>query len=136
MKFMKYSGLLRPIIAMAIPVFLALGGCASQQHSIAPPATPEQLAAIRDEYRGSDPMARVGQVTDVLQSDHLALVGSVSVKDFAVGDVITFLDSNRQVLTLGTVEAINRSNITVRYEPPDKTGREPVIGDLAVRAIK
>jgi len=119
-----------------LPVFLALSGCLSQDHPVAPPATPEQLAAIRDEYRSSDPMARVGQVTDVLLSDHLALVGSISVRDFAVGDIITFMDSNRQVLTLGTVEAINRSNITVRYQPPDKDGRDPVIGDLAVRAIR
>ena len=133
---MKDSAMLRPIIAVTILVFITLSACAPQQLAIAPPATPEQLAAIRDEYRSSDPMARVGQVTDVLPADHLALVGSIAVKDFSVGDIITFLDSNRQVLTMGTVEAINRSNITVRYEPPDKTGREPVTGDLAVRAIR
>jgi hypothetical protein len=133
---MKDSAPLRPIIAVMIAVFLALIGCATPTPPMAPPATPEQLAAIRDEYRSSDPMARVGLVTDVLAGDRLALVGSVAVKDFAVGDIITFIDSNRQVLTMGTVEAINASNLTVRYEAPDKTGRDPVAGDLAVRAIR
>ena len=107
----------------------------SQSQSLAPPVTPEQLAQLRENYRAQDADARVGQVTAVLPSSRLASVGGVPAADFSIGDIITFLDSNGKILAMGKVEAIAGDSLTVRYDPPGKNGRDPVIGDIAVRAI-
>lgn len=45
------------------------------------------------------------------------------------------MDSNQAVLTMGHVEAINPNSLTVRYDPPSDQGREPLVGDMGVRAI-
>jgi hypothetical protein len=103
--------------------------------AVAPPVTSAQLAVIRDQYRRMDPEARVGVVTAVLPSSHLASVGSIPAKDFSVGDVVSFIDSNQVLLTMGHVETVTQSSIIVKYDPPAATGREPVQGDMAVRAI-
>ncbi len=36
---------------------------------------------------------------------------------------------------MGHVETINQNLIIVKYDTPDKAKREPVQGDMAVRAI-
>ena len=124
------------ITAALLLAMMGLTGClTSQSESIAPPVSPEQLAQMRDQFRRDDREARVGLVTAVLPSANLAAVGSIPVKDFTVGDIITFIDSNGKTLTLGNVEAINRNSITVRYANPARHGRAPVKGDAAVRAI-
>src|SRR5271154_2988734 len=106
------------IIALLVFVAVAINGCMTAPEPIAPPVSPEQLAQMRDEYRRTDADARVGLVTAVLASDTLASVGEVPVKDFTVGDIISFVDSNGKVVTMGTVEAINRHSLTVRYATP------------------
>ncbi|MGD0462284.1 MAG: hypothetical protein ABSB74_07325 [Tepidisphaeraceae bacterium] len=121
------------LIVPAILVILA--GCSESSLPPAPPVTVAQLTAIRDQYRKTDPEARVGVVTAVLPSAHLASVGSIPVQDFTVGDVVTFIDSNQATLTMGHVDAVNPNSIIVRYDPPDRHGREPLQGDMAVRAI-
>ncbi len=123
------------IIAALVYVALGLNGCTTASEPIAPPVSPEQLAQMRDEYRRTDADARVGVVTAVLASNNLASVGEVPVKDFTVGDIISFVDSNGKVVTMGTVEAINHNSLTVKYATPGRHGRAPVEGDAAVRAI-
>jgi hypothetical protein len=113
----------------------ALNGCSSGNVPPAPPITPEQLTQLQQTYRSQDPDARVGEVTAVLSSSSLASVSDVPLKDFTEGDVITFLDSNGKILTMGKVEAVTPNSLTVKYDPPGKGGREPAIGDVAVRAI-
>ena len=116
--------------------FAALAtGCGSNESSPpAPPATPQQLNALRSQFMQSDPMARLGVVTAVLPSGHLAQVGDVPVADFTTGDIITFLDSKQKVLAMGHVEGIGPGTLTVRYDR-QSGGRDPLVGDLAVRAI-
>jgi hypothetical protein len=123
----------RLIAVAALPIMMT--GCLTQSLPVAPPVTSAQLAVIRDQYRRTDPEARVGVVTAVLPSSHLASVGSIPTKDFTIGDVVSFIDSNQVLLTMGHVETINQSSVIVKYDPPAATGREPVQGDMAVRAI-
>lgn len=130
---MNKTAISRLIVASILPVILA--GCSVGSLPPAPPVTAAQLSAIRDQYRQSDPEARVGLVTAVLPSANLAFVGSVPGQDFTVGDVITFIDSNQATLTMGHVETINTHSIIVRYDLPTRQGREPLVGDMAVRAI-
>jgi len=99
------------------------------------PVSQSQYVAVRNDYQKHNPDARVGLVTAVLTSEHLASVGSVQVKDFAVGDIISFIDANGNTFAIGQVEAISNNRLDVRYQPP-ANGREPIAGDLAVRAIK
>jgi hypothetical protein len=123
------------IIPLLVLVALGFNGCATAPEPITPPVSGEQLAQMRDEYRRTDSEARVGLVTSVLASDNLASVDGVPVKDFTIGDIISFVDSNGKVVTMGTVEAINRNSLTVRYANPGPHGRVPTEGDAAVRAI-
>jgi hypothetical protein len=123
------------IIAALVYIAVGLNGCMTAPEPIAPPVSPEQLTQMRDEYRRTDADARVGIVTAVLASNNLASVGEVPVKDFTIGDIISFVDSNGKVVTMGTVEAINHNSLTVRYVNPTRHGRAPVEGDAAVRAI-
>jgi hypothetical protein len=123
------------IVPVLIFAMLGVSGCLTFSQPIAPPVTPEQLQQMRDEYRRTDRAARVGLVMAVLPSANLASVGDVPVKDFTVGDIITFVDSNGKTLTMGTVEAINGNSLTVKYVNPSSAGRAPLEGDAAVRAI-
>ena len=124
------------IIAALVLGTVGLNGCGSTaSEPIAPPVSNGQLAQMRDEYRRTDSEARVGLVKSVLASDSLALVGEVPVKDFTIGDVISFVDSNGKVVALGTVEAVNRNSLTVHYAISGPHGRAPAEGDAAVRAI-
>jgi hypothetical protein len=99
------------------------------------PVSQEQFITIRNDYQRHNPDARVGMVTAVLRSAHLASVGSVAVQDFALGDVVSFIDADGNVIATGQVEAINNNLLDVRYKT-SADGDDPVKGDLAVRAIK
>jgi hypothetical protein len=125
----------RTLIFAIIPT-LFLIACHQQEEPPAPPVTEAQLSELRSTYHSQDPNARVGVVTAVLESSNLASVGKVPVKDFTVGDIITFLDSNGKVLALGKVEAVNPDSLTVRYDiSGDKSYRAPAVGDVAARFI-
>jgi hypothetical protein len=127
----------RTLITALVPALLALTACHHEEEPPAPPVTDAQLTELRNTYHSQDSQARVGVVTAVLESSNLASVGKVPVKDFAVGDIITFMDSNGKVLTLGKVEAINFDTVTVLYTPPtDKGTRAPAVGDVAARFIR
>jgi hypothetical protein len=133
MPVMNKTVISRLIAIAALPVMMA--GCLNDSLPPAPPVTAAQLAVIRDQYRRTDAEARVGVVTAVLPGAQLASVGSIPTRDFSVGDVVSFIDSNQALLTMGHVETINQNSIIVKYDPPAKTGREPLAGDMAVRAI-
>jgi hypothetical protein len=127
---------LQGLIVLALAgAMISFSGCMSVAPPPAPPVTPEQLSQLRETYQSQDAEARVGEVTAVLPGSHLASVQNVPLKDFTEGDIITFLDSNGKILTMGKVEAISPNSLTVRYDPPQKDGREPAVGDVAVRAI-
>jgi hypothetical protein len=123
------------MIASVVAGLFLFAGCGQEPEPIAPPVTDAQLQNLRSTYRQQDATARVGVVTAVLESEHLASVGKVPTRDFTEGDIITFMDSNGKVLTLGKVEAVNADNLAVKYETPDKNGRAPMRGDVAVRFI-
>jgi hypothetical protein len=123
------------MIASVIAGVFLIGGCHQESVPPAPPVTDAQLQALRAQYRQTDATARVGVVTSVLESANLASVSKVPTKDFVEGDIITFMDSNGNVLTLGTVEKVNVDNLAVKYSTPDKKGRVPAPGDVAARFI-
>ena len=127
---------MRPILITSFVALIVIAGCHSGSESVAPPVTDAQLANLREVYRQAYPASHVGVVTAVLDSDNLASVAKVPVKDFTVGDIITFMDSNGKTLTMGKVEAVNADNLAVHYETPGKNGRAPVPGDVAVRLIR
>ncbi len=69
---------------IAIALLAVIAGCMTSPLAVAPPVTTAQLAVIRDQYRRTDPEARVGVVTAILLLPELASVGSVPTKDFTV----------------------------------------------------
>lgn len=122
---------------MVVTSLLALG-CAPREQQAGEEDTPmlstaEQTAEqLRRSYQQADPDARVGVVMAVRDELRLAAVGQVPVSDFRDGDTITFIDLNEQVLAHGTVASIEEGLLVVRYEPA-QDGRDPRVGDLAIR---
>jgi len=120
---------LLPFIALAC----LLAACSESSNDA--PISQERLSVIRSDYQRQNPDARVGLVTAVLPHEHLASVGSVPTKDFAVGDVVSFIDPSGDIIATGQVEAIADNRLQVRYAASTED-RDPEVGDLAVRAIK
>ena len=122
-----------PAMALSSALLLTTG-CKSTSEPPAAPVTPEQLSQMRSTFRHEDPDARVGVVVQVLPGSHLASVGDVPLKDFTEGDIISFVDSSGKILAMGKVETIKTDSLIVRYDV-SPSGRDPVVGDAAVRAI-
>lgn len=117
------------VVAMFL-VSMMLIGCKS---------TPKTLDAagiqqVRTSYTKVDPNARLGVVIAVLADKGLVAVGDLPVADFAEGDVLVLLDKDQKVIGAGTVVAKTANALHVKYDVTTPKGREPVIGDLAVRS--
>jgi hypothetical protein len=128
------SPMSRFALAISLAFVCTIGGCNSDT-TMNSPVDQQQYEEIRAEYQRHNPDARVGLVTAVLPDEHLASVGSVPVKDFSLGDIVSFIDADGDIIATGQVEAISNNRLNVRYTPPSE-GRNPIRGDLAVRAIK
>lgn len=100
---------------------------------MSPPADMPLLASVRMDIQRTDPNAIVGYVTQTLPKERLAAVGQMPVSDFRLGQVLVFIDVKQSRLTTGVVRRITSEEIHVQYQPPPKDGREPRVGDLAVR---
>ena len=117
---------------------LALGmfGCASQKKAeempVAPPASESRVMEIRQSYQRHDPNAQVGVVVAVESGANLAAVGDVMLDKIRENDVMTFIDSNENPIANGTVVRKTSNAAHVKYETTSG-GRDPVIGDLAVK---
>jgi hypothetical protein len=94
-----------------------------------PPPSPQDAAAARGRIMQSDPNARVGIVAAVAPETHLAAVGDLPLQDFAIGDVLTFIDAAEKPFNNGTVVNASSQYLHVRYEA-DR--RAPRVGELAV----
>jgi hypothetical protein len=121
-------------LALAGALFLTTG-CKSSSQSTAPPPTPQQLEEMRNTFGRGHPDVRVGEVIAVLPSSHLAQVADVPLKDFTVGDIISFIDSSDNTVAMGRVEAVKPDSLIVHYDVSAQNGRDPLIGDAAVRAF-
>ena len=109
-------------------------GCdGKSRRDMTPPADMPLLASVRMDIQRSDPNAIVGYVTQTLPKERLAAIGQVPVNDFRLGQVLVFIDVRQNRLTTGVVRRITSEEIHVQYQPPPRDGREPRVGDLAVR---
>jgi hypothetical protein len=111
-----------------------LTGCQSPpKDTSAPPANEETLRLIRQSFTATDPKAIVGLVIAVLPDQMYAAVGDIDVKDFTEGEVVTFIDSNKNPLENGIIKKVTSDALHVQYEAPGPGSRAPKVGDLAVR---
>ena len=127
-----------PIVLLAMVVVAAglLSGCRAdkEQQAPAPPATEDRVRMIRQSYQTIDPGARVGLVAETLPEYRLVAVSEMPVDEFREGDVVTFIDTNEEVLVNGRVVAKTDDALHVKYDEPSKPGqRAPQKGDMAVR---
>jgi len=129
--------MLRLSLVASTLICAALLGCQSDAENPSTPphaVTHQELLAIRQSFQRADPAVRVGLVMASDVPARLAAVGDVDVNDFHGGDVVSFLDSNRATLSLGTVDSVVNDMVIVRFEV-QPGGRAPQAGDLAVRAV-
>jgi hypothetical protein len=124
---MRFRGMLVATLMAGV-----LAGC--QHKKAAPvPLAPEAVQEIRQSYMSVDPKARVGVVIAALPEKGLVAVGDVPVADFKEGDVVVFIDNHRQVIAAGKVVAKTADALHVSYDLAGAHGREPGVGDLAVK---
>src|SRR2546421_403243 len=97
-------------------------GCTSRKPApeppVAPPATEQTLAMVRQQYQAQDPSARVGIVTAVMRDANLAEVKGIDPRECRENEPITFIDTYQDVLTNGTIVWVNPDSLHVRFESP------------------
>jgi hypothetical protein len=123
---MRWAGV---AVLMSVVV---VAGC--QRKAAEGPVAPVPVGAdARARIARLAPGAAIGTVIAVLAEDRLVAVGEVQVRDFHVGDVVSFMGGEEQPIGTGVVVNIVRDTLHVRYEASSAVGRAPVVGDLAVR---
>ena len=119
------------ILSLALAGMMG-SGCANKSKSDGaklPPPSAQDAAAVRERFMRTNPQARVGIVAAVSPELHMVAVGDVPLQDFAIGDVITFIDPAEKPFNTGTVVNASSQYLHVRYE---KDRRAPRVGELAV----
>jgi len=132
--------MLRYCLAAGLLAFCAIVGCEPLPPETPPPAqshpfSQQEMVSRRESLRKLKPDARVGLVKSVLGSNSTAGIGDVDVKDFTKGDVISFIDSNDNTVSMGSVIGVEGNLLIVHYDV-NAGGRAPLEGDLAIRMIK
>lgn len=123
------------LIGLLASLTLAPPGCASKTGGASEDPAPDatRVAQIRQDIRATDPGAVVGVVTHVLSSRNYAAVGDMPLADLRVGQPMTFIDSNRRIVTHGIIRRITSTEAHVEFERAVGTARTVRVGDLAVR---
>ena len=128
----------RWILAVVITSAVAATGCAKKKPPSKPspaPATAQQEQQIREDYFRAYPDSRVGVVTATLKhaNGYFVSVGDVPASDFREGEIVTFVDPHRHVLTTGTVVRVLPNDVHVLVDRPRGDGRMPGVGDIAIK---
>lgn len=116
-------------------ITLGLLGCANRnaEAPMAPAASESRIMEIRQEYQRKDANTQVGVVVAVEKSESLAAVSDVMLDKFRENDVVTFIDSSEKPIANGVIIRKTANNLHVKYEEIKPDGRDPVVGDLAVK---
>jgi hypothetical protein len=124
----------------AVALLLVAGaavGCRSSNKTkastTARPASAADVQAIRNAYFRAYPESRVGVIIATRPQDRLVAVGQVNPSDFAQGQSVYFLDSQRHVLATGRIVRVLSDSVHAEYEPPAAGRRAPKTGDVMVR---
>lgn len=111
---------------------IGIVGCAKTPPADVPAepvmATPETLSDVRDFFQKAKAGSLVGQV--VATNNNLCAVIEIPVKEAKIGQIVTFVDKDKNTVNNGTVVAIVEDSLHVRF---DATGKRPVQkGDFAL----
>jgi len=121
-------------VCTAVLAGLMLIGCRTQPKAqVVVAADDSAIARVRESFKRIDPESQVGPVIAAVPEDRLVAVGDVPVKEFTVGELLMFVDSDQNPLVSGTVTQITGDALHVRYDPPAAGRRVPNVGDLAVK---
>ena len=123
------------VVAGAWGMCLVAGCAPSRLATKDVPEARQTADEIRERYQRINPANRLGVVLAVLQKENLAAVGDIAVKDFALGDVLMFIDDSENPIVDGTVVNVTDNALHLRYSKPKLGRREPKPGDLAVRVV-
>ncbi|MEO6435433.1 MAG: hypothetical protein ABIP55_06680 [Tepidisphaeraceae bacterium] len=125
------------LVTLIVAAAFCTGGCGPMKKGTpkpAPrPASSATVEQIRAAYTRAYPESRVGVVIAARPQDNLVAVGEVKGTDFRDNQVVTFIDSDQQLLATGSVVRMLDDSIHVRYEKPARGGREPRVGDVMVK---
>ena len=118
---------------------LALTSGCKRTHEPAAQAAParseQRIAEVRESLVRQNPSAIVGPVVEALPAKRLAAIADVPVEQFRRGDIITFVNTNVDVIDTGRVVNITKDQVHVRYDTPGPGQREPKVGDLGVLVV-
>lgn len=124
----------RQYVALGLIAISIVAGCRSVrgQHAYRP-ASIEVLNQIRAHYASVDPNALVGRVVATLPQNGLIAVGDMPLDQFKIGDTLVIIDTKQKIVAAGKVVRMTDNALHLSYDVAP-SGRDPRLGDLAVRA--
>jgi len=131
-------GTLGGLILITVCAVALAAGCAKKKPPSKPspqPASGEQIQSIRNDYFRAYPDSRVGVVTATLKhaNGYFVSVGDVPGRDVREGEIVTFIDGHRHVLTTGSIVRVLADSVHVLVDPPRGDGRMPGVGDVMIK---
>jgi hypothetical protein len=129
------GGLVLSALALAV-------GCQSSPPPAPPVAQPspqekgEHYRVLRSQYLAANPGSQVGVVIATLPANKLAGVRDVDYKQFTVGDILSIVDDQMNILANARVVKVDTDLLQVEYDRVFGASREPEVGDIAIRAVQ
>jgi hypothetical protein len=131
----------RPAVSLTALLLLAavvlLGGCRRKSMPTTTeaelPPQPVNYPEARARLQQKDPGAQMGRVIAVLPDERMASIGEINVQEFQRGQAIQILGAEDQPVATAVVLSIVNDTLHVRYTPVGQGGRQPYVGDLAIR---
>ena len=85
-----------------------------------PPTTADRVAAYRAMVEKVKPGSIVGLVVATQSESNLAAVGDLPVQDFKVGQTVSFVDIDGNVINHGFVKNVTNEFLVVQYDTQGK----------------
>jgi hypothetical protein len=102
---------------------------------VEPTPTAQMSMQLKQQILQDDPLAKVGQVTEVMPQDSTVAVQGVNANDIRMGDAMLVVGGNMNTIARGIVTNFDRQRnvLVLKYQDLSDPRRPPQAGDLAVR---
>jgi hypothetical protein len=130
--FKEIQAMQSKFVIVLVLASVTLIGCQAQTAQDEVVVT-QDAATVRAAIQTAQPDALVGVVSEVLTDERFAAVRDIPVDQFGMGQILSVINTDQQLVTHGQVVRIVGDALHIQYDAPPAGGRAPQVGDLAVR---